>query len=241
MTIVLKWIVIEWSKLWRQIGFRTANILCNSEQIQEWTYKINVKFNRKKYSWVWSYLKHKWVFESHIFDIDKDIYWKKIEVYMLKKIRDNKKFDNLDDLKSQIEKDIEITESTKIKVMTFWTFDKFHPGHKSFLKQASFYWDELITLVATDNNVSKIKWKIPKDDEQKRMENVIDSKLSNIVLIWSDTNPLLCLDTYKPDIICLWYDQMWFINLLKNSEYSNIEIIRLKPYKSKIYKSSLMN
>ena len=36
----------------------------------------------------------------------KEIYWKRIKVEFVKKIRDEKKFDSLDDLKKQIAKDV---------------------------------------------------------------------------------------------------------------------------------------
>jgi FAD synthase len=45
---------------------------------------------------------------------------------LLKKIRDNKKFDSIDELKLQIEEDIIWAKTNIIKVMTFGTFDLFH-------------------------------------------------------------------------------------------------------------------
>jgi glycerol-3-phosphate cytidylyltransferase-like family protein len=47
---------------------------------------------------------------------------------------------------------------------------------------------------------------------------------------------------YKPDIICLGYDQVNFTSGLKNKleelGLSNAKIARLKPYKPEIYKTS---
>ena len=48
--------------------------------------------------------------EAHIVGFDKDLYGKKIRVEFVKKIRDEKKFDSLEDLKNQVEKDIEYTK-----------------------------------------------------------------------------------------------------------------------------------
>ena len=45
--------------------------------------------------------------EIHIFDFDKDIYGKNLKVCFLKKIRNEKKFDSLTSLKSQLKKDEE--------------------------------------------------------------------------------------------------------------------------------------
>ena len=46
------------------------------------------------------------VLEVHLFEFDKDIYSERLDVKFVKKIRDEKKFDNLDMLKSQIQTDI---------------------------------------------------------------------------------------------------------------------------------------
>jgi len=46
------------------------------------------------------------ILEVHILNFDKDIYGEKIKVNFLKKIRDEKKFDSLDELKAQIQEDI---------------------------------------------------------------------------------------------------------------------------------------
>lgn len=44
--------------------------------------------------------------ETHIIDFNADIYGKKIEVFFLKKIRDERKFDSVSELKEQISKDM---------------------------------------------------------------------------------------------------------------------------------------
>lgn len=46
--------------------------------------------------------------ETHIMDFNKDIYGEKIEVFFLKKIRDEKKFNNVEELINQITKDMKI-------------------------------------------------------------------------------------------------------------------------------------
>ena len=45
--------------------------------------------------------------EIHVFDFDKDLYGKNLKVFFLKKIRNEKKFDSLTSLKSQLKKDEE--------------------------------------------------------------------------------------------------------------------------------------
>lgn len=66
------------------------------------------------------------IFESHIFDFDGDLYGKNIEVVILYKIRENKKFVNFEELKNQIQKDKEFAKNQTGTVMTFGTFDIFH-------------------------------------------------------------------------------------------------------------------
>ena len=51
------------------------------------------------------------VLEIHLFEFDKDIYSKRLRVKFIKKIRDEKKFDNLDMLKLQIQEDILIAKN----------------------------------------------------------------------------------------------------------------------------------
>ncbi len=48
------------------------------------------------------------ILEVHLLDFNEDIYGKVIEVIFRKKIRDEKKFDSIDELKSQIHKDFEV-------------------------------------------------------------------------------------------------------------------------------------
>ena len=44
--------------------------------------------------------------EVHLFNFDQNIYSKRLKVQFINKIREEKKFENLDMLKSQIQKDI---------------------------------------------------------------------------------------------------------------------------------------
>lgn len=48
----------------------------------------------------------KGVFEVHVLDFGGDLYGKDIEVSIVKKIRENRKFTNLEDLKGWISEDV---------------------------------------------------------------------------------------------------------------------------------------
>lgn len=236
-------VVISWKKLWRTIGFPTANISLKEGIIDEWTYKINIIIDDKIYSWVWVYLKSTGLFESHIFDFSSDLYAKNISVRILDKIRENTKFESFEDLKKQIQKDVETAKSEINYVLTFWTFDIFHEWHKKFLFDARTYGDRLITVVSTNNNVVKFKWEKPLYDQLKRVFDVASSKIPYEVLLWDTLSPMDYVKKYKPKVICLGYDQVWFSNMLDDflkSENIDAKVVRLDSFKPEIYKSSIL-
>jgi len=51
------------------------------------------------------------VLEVHLFEFSENIYSQRLSVKFIEKIRDEKKFDNLDMLKSQIQEDISIAKN----------------------------------------------------------------------------------------------------------------------------------
>lgn len=107
--------VVKGEQLGRKLGFKTANLIYpdNLIEVARGVYKVQVEVEGKLYSGIANYglrptvsEKDKPVLEVHIFDFDKDIYEENIKVTFLKKIRDEKKFDSLEELKSQIIQDI---------------------------------------------------------------------------------------------------------------------------------------
>lgn len=129
----------------------------------------------------------------------------------------------------------------KTKVIVFGTFDMIHPGHRNFLRQARKYGEYLIVVVARDKTVQKVKKKTA-DSERKRLKNMKDSRLADKVILGSLIDKYAAIKKYRPDTICLGYDQKYFIGGLKKElERANLKktkIIRLKPYKPEIYKTS---
>lgn len=129
------------------------------------------------------------------------------------------------------------------KIIAFGTFDIFHPGHISFLKQARRLGDYLIVVVARDKNTLKAKGKLPKNSEKTRLREVKKAKLADKVILGSiNNNYFRTLRTNKIDLIALGYDQKPTISQLKKvlrkHRLSHIEIRRLKPYNPDKYKSS---
>jgi FAD synthetase len=125
----------------------------------------------------------------------------------------------------------------KTKVMIFGTFDIIHPGHKNFFKQAREFGDYLIVVVARDKTVKKVKSKTPINNEKKRLESIIKSKLADKAVLGDLKDKYKKIKEFKPDVICLGYDQKNFTEGLKNFD---VKVIKLKPYKPEIYKTSLI-
>ena len=108
---ILEGTVIHGAKLGRTIGFPTANIKY-PEKIVKIPYGVYSAFiNGKKTIMNWG-LKptvnntNEPVVEAHIIDFDGDLYGHEIKIEVLKQIRGEKKFENLDELKAQIQEDI---------------------------------------------------------------------------------------------------------------------------------------
>jgi len=112
--------VIEGSKIGRQLGFPTANIGEVAEEkiipgsgvyiikafVEDEQYKgiMNIGFRP-----TFQYSHNNISLEAHLFDFNKDIYNKPIKIEFLLKIRDEIKFNTIEDLIQQIYKDREIS------------------------------------------------------------------------------------------------------------------------------------
>lgn len=244
MYTLIKGKVIEGKKLGRTLGFRTANVEIADNIIAEWTYKINGLVNGEIYRWVGVYLKNSPVFEAHFFDFDADIYGQEIEIIALYKIRENKRFESLDALKDQIQQDVEMVQKTEDYVLTFGTFDILHPGHEYYLKNAKMHGDKIVMILATDANVLRFKNRLPRNNQEMRLQNIQQSfQFLDTVLIGEGNNPFQWLEIYKPKVICLGYDQMGFSDKLDTyieKENLDTKVVRIQPFCEDIYKSSKM-
>jgi len=106
--------VVEGQQLGRQIGFPTANLLVNEDLILplRGVYSGTVRIDDEEFRAVINVGRRptvgdleKDLVEAHLLNFNRDIYGKTIEVYFLERIRDEKKFESLDELKTQIERD----------------------------------------------------------------------------------------------------------------------------------------
>jgi len=128
----------------------------------------------------------------------------------------------------------------------------------------------LIVSIARDKNVLKIKGKLPFLNEKKRMILIKKSRLADKVILAGLKNHVPHIVKENPDVIALGYDQKVYVdkrgargrvlshtaseskshqgnpyvkNLKKDLKNKGIlvKIIRLKPYREKIYKNHLLH
>jgi cytidyltransferase-like protein len=136
-------------------------------------------------------------------------------------------------------------DTKKTRIMVFGTFDGLHKGHINFFKQAKNFTKNsfLIVSIARDKNVLKIKGKYPDKNEWKRMALVKKCKLVDNVVLSGLKKHLSHIVKICPDIIALGYDQKAYVKNLKKdlkNKGISVKIVRLKPYKEKVYKNHLL-
>jgi len=107
--------VIKGDQIGRKLGFKTANLVYPPELIDLpfGVYSVLVKINEQAYRGVANVgvrptvsNTNQRVLEVHILDFDKDIYGEIISIEFLNMIRTEQKFNSLEELKIQIQKDI---------------------------------------------------------------------------------------------------------------------------------------
>jgi len=105
--------VIHGKSLGRKLGFPTANLSIPKEQIvpKDGVYMTQINFDGKSFLGITNLGAKPTVdisernIETYILDFDGDLYGKEIEVEFLKRLRDIKRFDSIEELKKQLDKD----------------------------------------------------------------------------------------------------------------------------------------
>ncbi len=133
----------------------------------------------------------------------------------------------------------------KTRIMIFGTFDGLHKGHLNLFKQARALAKKpfLIVSIARDKNVFKIKGEYPIKNERGRLSLLKQNKSIDRAILGGKSYSLVHILKEKPDIIALGYDQKHYVEELKKdlkNKGISIRIVRLKPYKEKIYKNHLL-
>jgi FAD synthetase len=128
------------------------------------------------------------------------------------------------------------------KVLVFGTFDIFHEGHKDFLRQARQYGEFLRVVIARDQTVAKVKGREVVHGELERKNELEKSGLADEVVLGSLEDKYAVIKDFSPDVICLGYDQQFFIDKLeeklKEFGFNEIAIVRLGSFEPEKYKSS---
>lgn len=141
------------------------------------------------------------------------------------------------------------------KVMIFGTFDGVHAGHRHVFREARRIGEELdiveqkkngvakprgrarlYAVVARDSTVKRVKGVAPKYPECVRWAYLHGEKDIDVAVLGSLGSKHDVIKKYKPDVICLGYDQERFLRGLE--KVFRGKVVRLKPYKSDRYKSS---
>ncbi|MBN1494543.1 riboflavin kinase [Candidatus Peregrinibacteria bacterium] len=120
MELELKAKVIKGAGLGKKYGFPTINLkpLVNTEHTPPGIYICAIFINKQKYNGVMhcgpksigSNDINKIYFEVHIFDFNQNIYGKNVIIHLLKKIREVRKFKDVNALIRQIKNDIKFTK-----------------------------------------------------------------------------------------------------------------------------------
>jgi FAD synthetase len=124
------------------------------------------------------------------------------------------------------------------RVVCAGTFDCLHPGHIDFLKQAKSLGDELIVIVARDENVEKIKGIKPEHEDYRKLNLEKTGIPDKVILGNLGQYPLSILNELLPDIVALGYDQRVSEDEIK-AILPDCKVVRLKPFHPDLFKSSL--
>ncbi|MHB8232230.1 MAG: bifunctional riboflavin kinase/FAD synthetase [bacterium] len=107
--------VVKGSGRGKNLGFPTANIIPEEELFpKDGVFVTQVRINDKFYDSVTNVGSNPTFndiirrIETYIFDFDGDLYDREIEVFFVERLREEIKFDNINELKKRIKKDIEL-------------------------------------------------------------------------------------------------------------------------------------
>lgn len=131
------------------------------------------------------------------------------------------------------------------RVLLFGTFDPLHDGHRNLFWQASALGDHLTVVVARDATIESQKGRKASLGERERLEAVaLEKDVQKAVLGDNDPSSYTSLTTISFDTLALGYDQapsdVQARALLDELGLPGVRIVRLKPYREDVYKSSFL-
>lgn len=128
--------------------------------------------------------------------------------------------------------------------MVFGTFDMLHEGHLDLFRQARLLASEpiLIVSIARDSAAERIKGSKSRRTELERLALVETCDLVDEVVLGDKEGYVEHIKQVSPDIIALGYDQKGeyvdHLDAALDRVGLHPKIVRLKPYKPEIYKTS---
>ena len=130
--------------------------------------------------------------------------------------------------------------------MVFGAFDKLHPGHLDFFRQAIKEGNHLTVVVGRDETVFYRKQRLPQESEKARLGKVRQVPGVDYAVLGKPSKrvgeQLEIISKIRPDLICLGYDQepdaLLLRRLLQEQGLGDIKIKTLKPYHPEKFKSS---
>ena len=110
-------IVARGEGLGRELGWPTVNLATDNELLPaNGVYASRIRFRSRNAAFAavtnigtrpTLYRTEERLVESHILSFDRDVYGERAELFLYERIREEKKFPNIMDLKAQIERDVE--------------------------------------------------------------------------------------------------------------------------------------
>ena len=128
-------------------------------------------------------------------------------------------------------------------VMVFGTFDYLHAGHENLFIQAKELGSHIIAILARDKTVKTIKGNLPDHNEKERLHNLKETGWADKVILGNLKDKAKVIKDYRPNVIALGYDQFAFTYRLEKLLMEiklDSKIVRLKPYRPDMYKSSIL-
>lgn len=129
--------------------------------------------------------------------------------------------------------------------MVFGVFDGLHAGHRAFLRAAKKRGEELIVVVARDSAARLLKHKTPRRTQAARAAALRRSMLADRVALGDRKQGSYgVIARWKPDIICLGYDQRALANDLKkrmkDGTLSHRSLVALHPHEPEQWHTTLL-
>lgn len=131
------------------------------------------------------------------------------------------------------------------RVLAFGSFDPLHEGHRDFFRQAKALGDHLTVVVAHDEALRAHKRREVYQGAEQRLAAVAAvPEVDQALLGNKQANKYTLLSELDFDIVALGYDQAPADDVVRKEldkrGKQKVKIMRLKPFKPEVYKSTLL-